>query len=415
MNELMNQGIDGLIDFMLATPLSQVAKGTVDYWPFIEGLQNLQPCLQEIINKFSRKPFESNNDRCLAWIRYSLQERALQSHLAILVASQDHLKRNYHSHAFLRSRHHMSALRDCLKSLDQKSIDLLPDLVDFTNIGMSQFSPGSLPSPTDHPVIGSYNDYDSGVECIPSETGDLSKVVHVSNTNPRTLEFGRMHEPLAVVPTTAVASFRRIKGGSFNGLSTKDRDTQRHRGLSGAQQLLQKLQHEERKSRSLTSTPELPTDVFLRVKDQTGIEDETRDLSSHGEGRNSPCSDISAHSEEDFVLIAAPFADTNRMVENNEEIECVDETENGILLIDQEIINGDIVVDLATSQEDMGVVTSTGKPEKKRRLKSPLANENHVSLLETMGSPRLFAADNLEKVVELLRVVLGLEVVMFGF
>lgn len=278
----------------------------------------------------------------------------------------------------------MSALRDCLKALDQNSMELLPDLIDFTNIGVGHFSPGSPPSPTNNPQVVSYTDYDSGVECVPSETGGVLNVVNINKQ--RTLEFGRTNELQAVAPSSAVApslavaEFEKRKSCSFHGTSSVDQE-RRQLGGSGAQQLLQRLQHGERRSRSLNASPELQkhtlscgSDTAVETRGLPRGEDETR-VQSRG-------SDISVLSEDSFVLIAPQHADTNIRRANS--TECTDDETDRMSANERE-------------KEDVKVIVRRSTQEDEKERPTP-PTTNRVSLLETMGSPRLFAADNLEKV-----------------
>ena len=273
----------------------------------------------------------------------------------------------------------MSALRDCLKALDQKNMDLLPDLVDFTSIG--EFSP----SPKDDPPVSFYNGYDSGVECAAVES------MNVAMKQQRTLEFGRIREVSAVAPSSAVANFERTKSCSFHSLSNLDGGG--HHRMSGAQGLLQKLQQDERKARSLTTTPELQARVLSQGDDSDA---ETQTLPDGYTRAHSPESNISIHSEDSFVVIASNHAATHPLVQVKEEI--VDQSNNEMSLPER-VSDKKGRRKSTISQENTRVMNRRQQEDyKKPRAQSAVSR---VSLLETMGSPRLFASDSLEKVSSL--------------
>ncbi|XP_065840480.1 run domain Beclin-1-interacting and cysteine-rich domain-containing protein-like [Oscarella lobularis] len=215
----------------------QVTPDTVDFWPFIEGLLTVQPCLASLYKKFDRKRFLSNGERCQAWIRHSLEENSLGSHLAILVASQDHLERNYHDFAFLRHRHHFAAMRDCLRALEQEDMNRLPDLSEFTNIGMSGPLDLSPPDVVVRPHCGSIpSGYDSGVEFAenrkmmnassfvpvnPVSSVGLSQAVGSLKTTRSVAMALEHHEGRDKSPSNAVMLLEKLKDGKARSYSLR--------------------------------------------------------------------------------------------------------------------------------------------------------------------------------------------------
>lgn len=102
--------------------LHKDTQGNADIWPFIVGLRVINPVLGPSSEATTvPKPGDK-------WIHSSLQNLQLAAKITALTADREHVEKHYHRWALFRSHPHITAVKTCLKALEENSQDGLANI-----------------------------------------------------------------------------------------------------------------------------------------------------------------------------------------------------------------------------------------------------------------------------------------------
>ncbi|XP_065172084.1 run domain Beclin-1-interacting and cysteine-rich domain-containing protein [Atheta coriaria] len=104
-----------------------------DYWPFIQGLEWLQPDVMNTSFSIESEcknnlPSHVKNDRASIWLYRNIENHSLSQKLCWLLSDKNHVQQCYREHAFLCSTEYAEATLYCLKAVELNQPSLISEI-----------------------------------------------------------------------------------------------------------------------------------------------------------------------------------------------------------------------------------------------------------------------------------------------